>query len=68
MAIDSREKRQSVARCGVKYMRPPVYPNASKPKAWRQAVACIYSGIAVAAPPGVSGALFMYHQRKRKSS
>ena len=48
MAIDTREKRQSVV--GIQYLSgPSPTPNAAKDQEWRQEVGYGYSGILVAA-------------------
>jgi hypothetical protein len=47
MAIDSREKRQSIAcLSGSPYFGPTVTPNTEKDKEWRQEVGYGYPGIA----------------------
>ena len=47
MAIDTREKRQSVIGINTDPMPPTPTPNASKDGEWRQEVAWGYSGILV---------------------
>lgn len=53
MAIDSREKRQSVVAISFYPMGPSVTPNASKDQEWRQEAGYSYSGIAAGAPQEV---------------
>ena len=57
MAIDSREKRQSIS--GIPVLIPGVTPNAAKDQEWRQEVARSYSGIAAGAGGGISMPLVM---------
>lgn len=45
MAIDTREKRQSIAGVPTAFVGPNVTPNASKDTEWKQQVAWNYSGI-----------------------
>lgn len=53
MAIDTREKRQSVAWLVTGLGAPSVTPNASKDQEWRQQAGWGYSGIAVDEPEDV---------------
>ena len=50
MAIDTREKRQSVVGIGFYFSGPSVTPNASPDAEWRQEVGWGYPGIAAGAP------------------
>ncbi len=50
MAIDDREKRQSVVAVSFYYYAPSVTPNSSKDQEWRQQAGYGYSGIAVGEP------------------
>lgn len=60
MAIDTREKRASVA--GINRLAgPSVTPNASKDQEWRQEVGYSYSGIAAGGAVGVSIQIAAYH-------
>lgn len=61
MAIDTAEKRRSVAGIPGVPFGPNVTPNASKDVEWRQQVAWSYSGIAPAAPGGQSNAPRSYY-------
>lgn len=49
MAIDTAEKRRSIAGIGGRRARPGVTPNAAKDAEWRQEVGRSYSGIAASA-------------------
>ena len=49
MAIDTREKRQSVVGINF-FFGPSPTPNASKDQEWRQEVGYGYPGIAASAP------------------
>jgi hypothetical protein len=51
VAIDSAEKRKSVAGIG-QWWFPSVFPNASLNQEWRQAVGHGYSGILAQGPAG----------------
>ena len=61
MAIDSREKRQSIIAVSSYFSGPSVTPNASKDEEWRQEVGYGYSGIEAGAPPfgGVARMIFL---------
>lgn len=50
MAIDSREKRQSVIAISHYMVGPTVTPNSSKDAEWRQEVGYGYPGIAAGEP------------------
>jgi hypothetical protein len=50
MAIDTAEKRRSVAGVGFWVFGPAVTPNASKDAEWRQQAGWSYSGIAADVP------------------
>lgn len=50
MAINSREKRQSISGIGMHFTAPGVTANAAKDQEWRQEAGWSYSGIAAAAP------------------
>ena len=50
MAIDTREKRQSVIAISFYPMGPSVTPNAAQDQEWRQQAGYGYSGVAAAAP------------------
>ena len=52
MAIDTREKRASIAGI-TRLAGPGVTPNASKDQEWRQEVGYSYSGILAAGAPTV---------------
>lgn len=55
MAIDTAEKRRSVAGTCFRYGAPGVTPNATHDQEWRQEAGFSYSGILAPAPPvGVS--------------
>ncbi len=59
MAIDDREKRQSVVAISLYPIAPSVTPNSSKDVEWRQQSGYGYSGIAAAAPSGAVGGKYL---------
>lgn len=54
MAIDTAEKRRSVAGIGFFLVGPGVTPNATKDQEWRQQAGWSYSGILAGAAAAVA--------------
>lgn len=69
MAIDTAEKRRSIAGIGGRRSRPGVTPNAAKDAEWRQEVGRSYSGIAASGIVWtLHGDAFNYDAAKHGSS
>ena len=67
MAIDTREKRQSIVgiQTGITSVSPT--PNASKDAEWRQESGWGYAGIAADNPsPAEDGGYPIYYRRRRR--
>ena len=63
MAIDSKEKRVSIA--GIyRLAGPGVTPNASKDQEWRQEVGYSYSGILAGGAPAVTDVPIFFSRMK----
>ncbi len=68
MAIDSAEKRKSIAGILTGFMPVAVTPNASKDVEWRQEAGWGYPGIAPGGyvPPVEDGIYPIYYRRRRR--